>query len=95
MLVNLLFGLKVNYYNGTVIHRTELIRTVDIKTNSFAYQAEALVKLLRRGHSYIEVPYASATYDGIFSHAMRPRNLIAVFKALAILFVDIHLAKKY
>lgn len=96
MTVNMLFGLKLNYYNGTVIHKTELIREVDIKTNSFAYQAEALVKLLRQGHSYVEVPYTSATYDGIFSYAMRPKNLIAVFKALAVLFVDVRLggAKK-
>jgi glycosyltransferase involved in cell wall biosynthesis len=91
LIVNFLFGLKVNYYNGTVIHRTDLIRTVDIKTNSFAYQAEALVKLLRQGHSYVEIPYTSATYDGIFSYAMRPKNLIAVFKALGVLFIDVRL----
>ncbi|HWB58604.1 MAG TPA: hypothetical protein VG733_03890, partial [Chthoniobacteraceae bacterium] len=79
---------------GTVIHRTELIREVDIKTNSFAYQAEALVKLLRQGHTYVEVPYTSATYDGIFSYAMRPKNLIAVFKALGVLFIDLRLGRE-
>ena len=93
-IVNALFGLRVNYYNGTVIHRTELIRAVPIKTNSFAYQAEALVKLLLKGRSYVEVPYTSATYDGIFSYAMRPKNLFAVLKALAVLFVDVHLSQK-
>lgn len=93
MIVNLLFNLKLNYYNGTVIHRTELIRSVDIKTDSFAYQAEALVKLLRRGHSYVEVPYTSATYDGIFSYAMRPKNLAAVLTALVVLFADVRLGK--
>ena len=88
LLVNFLFGLKVSYYNGTVIHRTEFIRSIDIKTNSFAYQAEALIKLLRQGHSYVEVPYTSASYDGIFSYAMRPKNLIAVFEALLVVFID-------
>jgi len=92
--VNSLFGLKVNYYNGTVVHRTDIIRTVDIKTNSFAYQAEALVKLLRQGHSYIEVPYTSGTYDGIFSYAMKPKNLVAVFKALFVLFVDVKFGRE-
>lgn len=84
--VNFLFGLDVGYYNGTVLHRTELIRSVGIETTSFAYQAEALIKLLKRGHTYIEVPYRSATYDGMFSNAMRPKNLMAVLKALARLY---------
>jgi hypothetical protein len=66
---------------------------VEIKTNSFAYQAEALVKLLRQGHSYVEVPYTSATYDGIFSYAMRPKNLVAVLKALMNLFIDVRLKR--
>jgi dolichol-phosphate mannosyltransferase len=88
MLVNLLFGLRVRYYNGAVLHRASLIRSVDIVTDSFAYQAEALIKLLRRGHSYVEIPYYSATYDGIFSNAMRPKNLLGVVKALSRTFID-------
>jgi glycosyltransferase involved in cell wall biosynthesis len=87
-IVNTLFGLKVRYYNGAVVHRTDLVRSVDILTNSFAYQAEALIKLLRRGHSYVEVPYRSATYDGAFSYAMRPRNLCLVFRALCRLVLE-------
>lgn len=86
--VNALFDLKVNYYNGSVIHRTDLIRKVDIRTNSFAYEAEALVKLLKQGYTYTEVPYRSATYDGMFSNAMKPKNLIGVFKALGRLYLD-------
>ena len=88
MTVNTLFNLQVNYYNGSVIHRTDLIRQVDIRTNSFAYEAEALVKLLKQGYSYREVPYRSATYDGMFSNAMKPKNLLGVFKALAQLYLD-------
>ncbi len=88
--VNVLFGLHVGYYNGTVIHKTSLITHVPIRTNSFAYQAEALVKMLRAGCSYVEVPYASRTYDGLFSNATKPKNLVAVLSALCQLFVDIH-----
>jgi len=88
MIVNALFNLRVKYYNGAVIHRTSLIRQVDIRTNSFAYEAEALVKLIKQGHSYREVPYCSATYDGMFSNAMKPKNLLGVFKALGQLYLD-------
>ena len=89
--MNLLFGLRVGYYNGNVIHRTRLIQAVPIRTNSFAYQAEALVKMLRAHCSYVEVPYASRTYDGLFSNAMKPKNLIAVVQCLLRTFVDVRL----
>ena len=94
MLVNLLFGLRVRYYNGAVLHRTSLIRSVEIGTNSFAYQSEALIKLLRRGTSYLEIPYRSASYDGIFSYAMKPKNIVGVFKALARIFVEERLCRR-
>jgi len=86
--VNTLFGLTIRYYNGAVLHRTDLVKSVDILTNSFAYQAEALIKLLRHGHSFVEVPYRSTTYDGAFSYAMRPRNLCLVCRALGRLFLE-------
>lgn len=89
IIVNSLFSLKINYYNGSVIHRTALVKKIKIHTNSFAYQAEALVKLLRQGCSYVEVSYSSATYDGLFSYAMKPKNLAAVFKALGSLFIEL------
>jgi glycosyltransferase involved in cell wall biosynthesis len=88
-LVNMLFGLRVSYYNGTVIHQTALIAQVPIRTNSFAYQAEALVKMLRAGCSYIEIPYSSQRYDGLFSNAMKPKNLFAVARALFVLFGEV------
>ena len=80
--VNTVFGLSLGYYNGTVLHKTDVIRSIDIRTSSFAYQAEALIKLVKGGHSYVEVPYRSATYDGILSNAMRPKNLVAVGSAI-------------
>ena len=56
MIVNLLFGLGVKYFNGTVIHKREIIQSVTIETDGFAYQAEALIKLIKAGRTYCEVP---------------------------------------
>jgi len=52
-LLNRLFGLRVRYYNGTVIHRTANLKGLSIKTSSFAYQAEILIKLLCAGKSFV------------------------------------------
>ena len=84
--VNGLFGLRIRYYNGAVVHRRELIQGVTIETDSFAYQAEALIKLLREGHSYIEVSYTSSAYSGLLSHAMKPKNLAKVVGTVLRLF---------
>jgi len=86
LLVNALFGLRVRYYNGAVVHRREIVQRVEIATDSFAYQTEALVRLLRAGRTYVEVPYTSASYSGVFSHALRPRNLRQVGATLLRLF---------
>ncbi len=84
--VNTLLGLRIHYYNGAVVHRLQLIRGITIETDSFAYQAEALVKLLRQGRTYVEVGYESSLYSGIFSHAMKPKNLAKVVGTVLRLF---------
>ena len=54
--VNSFFRLKVPYYNGLVVHRRNIISNIDIETDGFGYQTEALIKLLKCGHSSISIP---------------------------------------
>lgn len=94
LLINLLFGRRLNYYNGTVICRTADARTIVIRTDSFAYQSEALLKLLRAGKTYVEVGIEIRQWPGRRSNALRLRNLIAVCKAVGHLVVEIHGKRK-
>ena len=77
-LLNLIFRLKVSYYNGLVVHRLALLKTITIETNGFAYQAEALVKLLRRGASYIDVGVPIAQRGDRSSRAFQIKNVKTV-----------------
>jgi glycosyltransferase involved in cell wall biosynthesis len=81
-LINTMFALNIGYYNGPVVHRTALLRTITIHTNSFAYQAEALVKMLARGYSYCECPVQIQERPGGRSSALKLRNLVAIFWTL-------------
>jgi len=81
-LVNTLFGLDVPYFNGLVLHKTDLLRTIDIQTDGFAYQAEALVKLLCKGYSFRKVPVEIAERQEGRSSALSPRNMLHVAKAI-------------
>jgi len=89
ILVNLLFGLNVRYYNGLVLHRLDLLRQITIETNGFAYQAEALVKLLKRGASYHQIPVPVADHGDRNTRAFRIRNVIRVVRTLAKLFIEV------
>ncbi len=95
-LINLLFGLNVRYYNGTVIHRVEFLRGLDIKTSSFAYQAEILLKLLCAGKSFVEVGIRiEPPKPGRVSRAFRWKNLVQVGKTMGDLFMDLRVRKSF
>lgn len=80
--VNTMFGLNVKYYNGIVVHKTENLRKLVIRTNSFAYQAEVLVKLLKNGASYIECGLNTVPRADGKSKALKISNLIRVWTAI-------------
>lgn len=92
-LVNRLFGLKVPYFNGTVLHRTDLLRSITINTNSFAYQAEALVKLIRGGATFKGVPVMIVERTVGRSSALRLKNVLQVGHCLSLLLVDVYLRR--
>jgi len=81
-LLNWAFWLDVGYYNGAVLQRNDLLRTIEITTNSFAYQAEALVKLIARGatykHCYVSIQERAAGR----SSALSLKNQIAVWRTI-------------
>jgi glycosyltransferase involved in cell wall biosynthesis len=80
--LNLLFGLKLKYYNGMMLLRKEVIQSISISTDSFAFQAEALIKLLKRGYGYIEVGYNTKERQYGKSKAFQPKNIFGVFKLI-------------
>jgi glycosyltransferase involved in cell wall biosynthesis len=93
-LLNWAFWLDVGYYNGAVLHRTELLQTVEITTNSFAYQAEALVKLIAAGatykHCYVRIQERATGR----SSALSIKNQVAVFKTILHLLAVVGLFRR-
>ena len=81
-LMNALFGLDVPYYNGLVVHRLDLLREIEIETDGFAYQAEAIVKLLKRGAGYTTVGVEISARETGTTQAFRPSNVVRVLRAL-------------
>lgn len=86
-LLNLLFGLHLKYYNGMVLYETELVRRAKMTTNSFAFQAEILIQLIKRGHSYKEIPMYIQEKERTKTNMLRVKNLIGVFRTVMTLFL--------
>ena len=90
-LLNLLFGLRLRYYNGTSIYRTKDLRRIRIGTHSFGHLAERLIKLIKSGSSYWEVGVPIAAPRGRQSKAFRLKNLIGVGQTILRLFYEVQL----
>lgn len=81
-LLNWLFWLDVGYYNGAVLQRTRLLHAITIRTDSFAYQAEALVKLISRGATYTHCHVTIQERKIGTSSALTRKNFINIGKTL-------------
>ncbi len=60
-IINLSFGLLLNYMNGTVVYRRTVLQSLNLNSRGFFYQTELLIKAIRKGYLYAEVPYALGT----------------------------------
>jgi len=90
-MVNRLFGLHVRYYNHSALHKLACLRTISLTTDSYAYQAEALIKLLRRGCTYTEVGVWDNFNPSARTKALSLANLIGILKFFVTLTREVYL----
>lgn len=77
-IMNKISGLHLQYYNHSVLMKKNDILKLTLGTNSYAYQAEILVKIILSGGSYIEVPVIDIFDNKRKTSAFRLKNLIGV-----------------
>lgn len=94
LIINMLFTCELQYYNGPVIHRRDILQSTPINTSGFAFQSTLLVRLIRSGHSFIEVGMYLRPRTGGRSTALKIKNVINVCLAIARLFKTVHFDEK-
>ena len=87
-ILNAITGYELKYYNGTVLHKTDLISSIDIRTNSYAHQSEALIKLINSGKSYIEIGIEIDYQRAHLTKAFKFANIVAVIYFLMRIIVN-------
>lgn len=88
--MNLLFGLRLKYYNGANFFRAGLIQQLRGQSDGYGLFSGILVHLVRAGFSYEEVGVANRDRDNS-SKALRLRNLVQVFLAVARLLWEVRI----
>jgi dolichol-phosphate mannosyltransferase len=91
--INFSFGLSLNYTNGTVVYRKAVFDDVVCVEPGFFYQVEALVKSIRKGYMFAEVPCALARRVSGGSKAVTFRSLIRVIRAYVRLLAEIYVLR--
>jgi glycosyltransferase involved in cell wall biosynthesis len=84
------FGLSLNYMNGTVMYRRSILEGIELKCSGFFYQTELLIKTIKRGYLYAEVPYALNMRGGGESKATTLSSLRKVALAYLTTFAEIN-----
>ncbi len=80
-LLNVLFRLNIKHYGNSILYRSSQLKQFNIRTNSFGYQPEALIKMLKTGCSYVQVEYKDKfDIEARKSKACKPGNIINVLK---------------
>jgi glycosyltransferase involved in cell wall biosynthesis len=91
--VNMSFGTSLNYTNGSVFYRRSILDHIELNSAGFFYQVELLVKLIRKGYLFAEVPSYLGIRTGGKAKAITLKSFLQVVKGYFRLIFDIHLLK--
>ena len=88
--LNTLFDLNLYHYTGTFVYPIALLRTVPTKATGYDFFAELLIRSLKRGVSYKQVPFLHKTDNEKSSKAFSRRNATSTFRTIFMLITEIN-----
>ena len=94
LILNFLFGLNFRYYNGLTLYPSKLLKPLAVSNPSYAFLAEVLIRLIKAGHTYVEVPTYHRKREHGSSKALQFKNVKSVFVTISKLFGEIYLEKE-
>jgi hypothetical protein len=83
----------LNYMNGTVMYRRCILEDIHLKNPGFFYQTELLIKCLKNGYMYAEVPYTLKKRHAGGSKATTMKSLLGVIKGYISMMTSVYLNK--
>lgn len=89
-IINTTFLVNFNYTNGTVLHRRLLLKELNYRSNSFFFQTDILIRTVKRGYLFAEVPCKLGIREHGTSSAVSFSSLLQVIKGYLRLVRDLY-----
>ncbi|MFC1692234.1 glycosyltransferase family 2 protein [Candidatus Latescibacterota bacterium] len=92
--INTTFLVNLNYTNGTVIYRKSILNELNYRSNGFFFQTDILIRNVKKGYLFAEVPYRLGRRNLGRSKATSFPSLVMVVKGYIRLVRDSYFQKK-
>lgn len=89
-IINTTFLVNFNYTNGTVLYRRSILKELDYHGSSFFFQTDILIRSVKRGYLFAEVPYRLGMRSDGLSKAVTFPSLVNVIKGYLRLVKDFY-----
>lgn len=94
-IINMTFRTRFNYTNGNIIYRKKVFDSIMPRSNGFLVHAECLVKAIRSGFTFAEVPVTlEKRFEGD-SKALLLNSFLSVCREFIMLFWEIQILKRF
>jgi NAD(P)-dependent dehydrogenase (short-subunit alcohol dehydrogenase family) len=90
-ILNLVFGRTIHYYNGLTIYPTEFLAKGSLETHGFGFQAEALLKAVASGYSFLEITLPVDTKNLPLSRSITVGNIVNATMTILRLVWEFHI----
>lgn len=92
LIINTTFLVNFNYTNGTVVYRRSLLRGLKHHSTGFFFQTDILVRAVKEGYLFAEVPYRLGARSSGVSKAVSFPSFIQVMRGYLRLVRDMRAA---
>lgn len=92
-IINTTFLVNFNYTNGTVLYRKSILKEIDYRSSNFFFQTDILIRAIKGGYLFAEVPYRIGLRKEGISKAVSFPSLIQVIKGYLRLVRDYYFKK--
>lgn len=89
-IINTTFFVYFNYTNGTVLYRKSVLQTLTHRSRGFFFQTDILIRLVKSGYLFAEVPYRLNLRKEGLSKAVSFPSFIQVVKGYLRLVKEIY-----
>jgi len=92
-IINSTFLVNFNYTNGTVIYRKSMLEELEFRSTGFFFQTDILIRTVKRGYLFAEVPYRLGTRHDGASKAVSFPSFLKVIRGYLRLVNDLYFAR--